>query len=172
MTVTVEPVVDRAAGTTNVRRPPDRHQGRIATATGRIAGWLERHSVTLVRISLGITFLAFGVLKFVPGASPAEELVMRTLDTLTLGIVHGQAAVFITAVLETFIGLTLVTGIGVRAGVVVLGGALVGIMSPLVLFFGDMFPGGTPTLEAQYVFKDIVLAAAGAVVAAKALRRR
>jgi hypothetical protein len=41
-------------------------------------------------------------------------------------------------------------------------------MSPLVLFFGDLFPG-TPTLEAQYVLKDVVLAAAGLVVAAKAL---
>ncbi|MDX6246920.1 MAG: hypothetical protein QOF10_280 [Kribbellaceae bacterium] len=50
----------------------------------------------------------------------------------------------------------------------VLGLSLVGIMSPLVLFFGDLFPG-TPTLEAQYVFKDIVLAAAGLVIAAKAL---
>jgi hypothetical protein len=41
-------------------------------------------------------------------------------------------------------------------------------MSPLVLFFGDLFPG-TPTLEAQHVFKDIVLTSAGLVIAAKAL---
>jgi hypothetical protein len=55
---------------------------------------------------------------------------------------------------------------------VVLGGALVGIVSPLVLFFSDMFPHGTPTLEAQYVFKDIVLAAAGLVIGAVALGAR
>ena len=40
-------------------------------------------------------------------------------------------------------------------------------MSPLLLFPGDLFPGGLPTLEAQYVFKDLVLGAAGAVVAAR-----
>ena len=49
---------------------------------------------------------------------------------------------------------------------------MVGIMSPLVLFYGDLFPGGLPTLEAQYVLKDIVLAAAGAVVAARRWVRR
>ena len=72
----------------------------------------------------------------------------------------------ITAVVECFIGITLITGRFVRAGLVVLAGALAGIMSPLVLFFSDMLPNGTPTLEAQYVFKDVVLAAAGLVIAA------
>jgi putative oxidoreductase len=75
-------------------------------------------------------------------------------------------------VLETFIGLTLITGIGLRAGLVVMAGWMVGIMSPVVLFFGDLFPGFTPTLEAQYVLKDIIVGAAGAVVAAQALGAR
>jgi putative oxidoreductase len=45
-------------------------------------------------------------------------------------------------------------------------------MSPLVLFFGDLFPDGTPTLEGQYVLKDIVLVAAGLVVAARVMGAR
>jgi putative oxidoreductase len=136
------------------------------------ARWLAAHGIQLLQLSLGTVFLAFGVLKFFPGASPAEALVMRTIDTLTLGLVHGQAAVVMTAVIETFIGLTLVTGVFLRTGLVVLTGSLLGMMSPLVLFFGDMFPGGTPTLEAQYVFKDIILAAAVLVIGAKALGAR
>ena len=134
----------------------------------RIATVLGRHSVDILRISLGLVFLGFGILKFFPGASPAEALVMRTLDTLTLGVVDGRNAVLLTALMECFIGLTLVTGKFLRTGLLVLGFSLVGIMSPLVLFFGDLFPG-TPTLEAQYVLKDFVLAAAGLVIAAKAL---
>ena len=137
-------------------------------ARERAAAWLAAHSITSLRISLGLVFLGFGVLKFFPGASPAEALVIRTLDTLTLGIVDGRNAVLLTALMECFIGLTLVTGKFLRTGLLVLGLSLVGIMSPLVLFFGDLFPG-TPTLEAQYVLKDIVLAAAGLVIAAKAL---
>jgi len=50
--------------------------------------------------------------------------------------------------------------------------ALVGILSPVVLFFGQLFPSDGPTLAAQYVLKDIVLAAAGMVVAASALGGR
>jgi hypothetical protein len=57
-------------------------------------------------------------------------------------------------------------------GLVAMAGWLVGIMAPVVLFPADMFPGFFPTLEAQYVLKDVVLAAAAAVVAAKALGAR
>jgi len=137
-------------------------------ALQRLTRWLARHSIDLLRVSLGLVFLGFGVLKFFPGASPAEALVARTLDTLSLGIVSGRSAVLLTAVAECFIGVTLISGKLLKIGLLVLAGSLVGIMSPLALFFGDMFPG-TPTLEAQYVFKDIVLVAGGLVVAARAL---
>jgi uncharacterized membrane protein YkgB len=138
----------------------------------RFSTWLNRYSVDLLRISLGFVFLLFGVLKFFPGASPAEALVERTIDTMTLGIVSGRNAVLLTAVMETFIGLTLLTGKLLRLGLVVLAGAFVGIMSPLVLFVGDLFPAGGPTLEAQYVIKDVILIAAALVVAAKVLGAR
>jgi uncharacterized membrane protein YphA (DoxX/SURF4 family) len=136
-----------------------------------LAVWLARHSIGILRVSLGLVFLGFGVLKFFPDASPAQALVERTLDTLTFGLLSGETALLVTAVAECFIGVTLVTGKLVKAGLVVLAGSLVGIMSPLVLFFGDLFPGA-PTLEAQYVFKDIVLVAAGLVVAVKELGGR
>lgn len=145
---------------------------RVRAIQSRAAGFLAAHSVTALRVSLGAVFLLFGALKLFPGVSPAEPLVMRTIDTLTLGVVSGQTAVFMTAVVELVIGITLTTGFAVRAGLVVLAGAMVGIMSPLVLFAGDLFPGGTPTLAAQYVIKDIVLVAAAAVVAARSLGAR
>jgi uncharacterized membrane protein YphA (DoxX/SURF4 family) len=143
----------------------------LAGARARLTRWLAKNSIDLLRVSLGVVFLGFGVLKFFPGASPAEALVARTIDTLSLGVVSGRGAVLLTAVAECFIGITLVSGKFLRVGLLVLAASLVGIMSPLVLFFGDMFPG-TPTLEAQYVFKDVVLAAGGLVVAARALGAR
>jgi putative oxidoreductase len=133
--------------------------------------WLSRHSITVLRISLGVVFLGFGVLKFFPGASPAEDLAIRTVDALTLGIVSGGPALWLTAAVECFIGMTLVSGRWLRAGLATLGLALIGILSPLVLFFGDLFPGA-PTLEAQYVLKDVVLAASGLVIGASALGAR
>jgi putative oxidoreductase len=116
--------------------------------------------------------LGFGALKYFPGVSPAEPLVMRTVDRLTFGVVTGTPAVVATAVVETILGLILLTGKGLRIGVVLMAGWLLGVMAPVVLFFGDLFPGFVPTLEAQYVLKDIIGAAAGAVVAAQAFGAR
>ncbi len=52
------------------------------------------------------------------------------------------------------------------------GGLARGHMAPVVLFPGEMFPGGFPTLAAQYVLKDIILVGAWAVVAAHVLGAR
>jgi len=75
-------------------------------------------------------------------------------------------------VLETFLGLILLTGHGLRLGLLVMASWLGAIMAPVVLFPGEMFPGGFPTLAAQYVPKDLILVAAWAVVAAQVLGAR
>ncbi|MGF1662001.1 MAG: DoxX family protein [Kineosporiaceae bacterium] len=131
-----------------------------------------RHGMDALRISLGVTFLLFGALKFVPGLSPAEPLVTRTLHALSLGLVGHGPAMVLTAAVETAIGITLTTGRFLRAGVALLALAFVGILSPLVLFAGDLVLRHGPTLEAQYVFKDIVLVAAGFAVAGQAVGAR
>jgi putative oxidoreductase len=127
--------------------------------------WLTRHSITVLRVCVGLVFLVFGLLKFQPGASPAEALARNTVNALTLHLINGHAAVLLTAEMETFIGLTLVTGWALRAGLAVMSVAMIGILSPLVLFAHQLFAHGV-SLEAQYVFKDIVLVASGMVVAA------
>ncbi|MFB6720572.1 DoxX family protein [Kribbella sp. NPDC056345] len=141
---------------------------RLVRSANSTLGWLSRHNVDILRVSLGLIFFGFGLLKFFPGASPAEALVTRTVGALTFGMVDGRNAVLMTAGLECFIGLTLITGLLLRSGLLVLAVSLGGIMAPLVLFFNDLFPGGTPTIEGQYVLKDIVLAAAALVIAARA----
>jgi uncharacterized membrane protein YphA (DoxX/SURF4 family) len=145
---------------------------RAAAGVDALAGVLTRHSVTALRVALGLVFLGFGVLKFFPGVSPAAELAQRTIGELTLHHVGPGPALLLTAIMETVIGLTLVTGKFLKSGLVLLAMALVGIMSPLVLFFDELFPAGGPTLTAQYVLKDVVLAAAAAVVGAAALGAR
>jgi putative oxidoreductase len=163
------------SATSTIERPAPataRPPGPVQRVVARVAERLAAHSVDWLRISLGLVILGFGTLKYFPGASPAEDLAMRTTDALTFGLVSGTAAVVGTAIVETVIGLTLLTGVGLRVGLVAMAGWLVGIMAPVVLFAGEMFPGGLPTLEAQYVLKDVILAAAAAVVAARALGAR
>lgn len=150
---------------------PARLADRVDAAVAATVRFLTRWSVPALRVALGLVFLGFGVLKLVPGASPAESIAARTVETLTFGVVGGTAAVIFTAVLETFIGLTLVTGRLLRTGLVALAVAMAGILSPIVLFAGELFGDGM-TLMGQYVLKDLVLVTGAAVVAAVALGAR
>lgn len=155
------------------------HDPRPAPAAGHEPALLDRtrtlfatYGVAALRISLGLVIAGFGSLKFFPGASPAEGLVLRTTEVLTFGLVEGRPAVLGTAAIELALGVVLLTGRFLGPGLVLMAGWLVGILSPVVLFPGEMFPDGLPTLAAQYVLKDVVLAAAWLVVAAHALGAR
>lgn len=133
-----------------------------------LSRWLVRHSIALLRIGLGGIFLWFGLLKFFPGISPIESLARRTMEVLTFGTIQGHRAMVVIAALECFIGLCFVTGRFLRVGVWLLAGQMLGAMSPLLLFPGELFSGpfNAPSLAGQYVIKDVVLIGAGLVIAA------
>lgn len=129
--------------------------------------WLTAHSIAFLRVSLGAVFLSFGLLKFFPGVSPAQNLVEHTTDILTLGLVPGPVALVGVAALECVIGLCLISGRCLRAAVYMLSVQLIGILSPVVLLAARLFDGphGAPTLEGQYVLKDVILVGAALVIA-------
>lgn len=133
-----------------------------------VSALLERWSMTVLRVGLGCVFLGFGLLKFFPGLSPAEGLVARTLDVLAFGVVPPRVGLVAVAALECAIGLGLITGRLLRPALALLGLQMAGAMSPLLLFPGELFGGPfhAPTLEGQYVLKDVVLISAGLVIAA------
>jgi uncharacterized membrane protein YkgB len=147
----------------------ERHARRfhpINRIDAMVTPWLARHSVSLMRISLGFVFLAFGVLKFFPNVSPAENMAIEAMDGLTFGIVPGSVGLVLVAAMETAIGLSLLTGRYLRVGIALLGMAMIGVLSPLVLFPGELFSRSynAPTLEGQYVVKDLVLLTSALVV--------
>ncbi len=131
-----------------------------------VADWVTRHSVTLLRVSVGLVFLAFAVPKLIPGASPLEGLVARTVEVLSFGLVSGQLGVILVGALEVLIAASLISGRLVGLGLLAMCGAMAGFFAPLVLFPGELLGGGI-TLEAQYILKDVVLIAAAAVIATR-----
>lgn len=135
-----------------------------------ITDLLARYSLPLLRVSLGLIFLGFGVLKFFPDLSPAEDLAQATMGRLTFGIVPDSIGILLVAGVETSIGVSLITGKYQRVGIALLAMAMIGVLSPIALFPGDLFGGeyNAPTLEGQYVLKDLVLLTSGMVVAAGA----
>ena len=56
----------------------EQSRGLFERIDARITHWMARHGITLLRLSLGFIFLWFGLLKFFPGLSPAQEA--RALD--------------------------------------------------------------------------------------------
>jgi putative oxidoreductase len=148
------------------------HTSARPTLERRVVAWLARYSVMLLRMSLGLVFLGFGALKFIPGLSPAEHLASRTLEILTLGLVPARVGLLLVASLETTIGLLLLTKRWMRLALGLLAVEMIGILSPIVLLPRQMFNGIVPTLEGQYVLKDVVIAAAGLVIAARTLGAR
>jgi uncharacterized membrane protein YphA (DoxX/SURF4 family) len=134
----------------------------------RLTQWMARYGVVLLRISLGIVFFWFGFLKFFPGLSPAQDLATRTIGVLTFGLIPPQASLFILAIWECLIGLGLIFGIFMRATLLLLFLQMPGTILPLFFFPQEAFTRVpyAPTLEGQYIIKNLVLVSAGIVIGA------
>jgi uncharacterized membrane protein YphA (DoxX/SURF4 family) len=141
---------------------------RFDQVDSRITRWMAKNGIPLLRISLGIVFLWFGVLKFIPGLSPADELATRTIQTLSFGLVKPEVSRPVLALWESVIGLGLITGWFMRGILFLLFVQMLGTITPLILFPAEawsVFPIA-PTLEGQYIIKNIVLISAGLVIGA------
>lgn len=129
---------------------------------------MARYGIVLLRVGLGLVFFWFGVLKFVPGLSPAQALATRTIELLTFGMIPPAAALLILAAWETLIGLGLISGRFLRTTILLLLMQMAGTITPLFLFPGETFTVVpiAPTLEGQYIIKNIVLIGAALVIGA------
>jgi uncharacterized membrane protein YphA (DoxX/SURF4 family) len=132
----------------------------------RITRWMARYGILFLRISMGIIFLWFGALKFFPGLSPAAGLATRTIERLTFGLIAPDVSIIILATWESLIGLGLITGYFIRATLLLLFLQMLGTISPIFFFPKEVFTilPYAPTLEGQYILKNMVLISAGLVI--------
>ena len=108
-----------------------------------ITNWMARAGLKFLRIGLGIVFFWFGILKFFPGLSPAEDLVRSTI------YLDPNTFVPILAAWETLIGLGLITGKFMRLTLMLLFLQMPGTALPLIILpdiVWNIFPYGL-TLE-------------------------
>ena len=134
----------------------------------RITNWMARYGIVFLRVSLGIVFFWFGVLKFFPGLSPAQDLATRTIDLLTFGLIPPNVSVLLLATWECLIGAGLILGIFMRATLLLLFVQMLGAITPIFFFPHEVFTHipYAPTLEGQYIIKNLVLISAGLVIGA------
>ena len=129
---------------------------------------MQKYGIILLRISVGIVFLWFGILKFFPNVSPAQGIATETIEILTFGILPQKSALIILAIWETLIGIGLIYGKYLRLILFLLFTQMFGTLTPLVIFPSETFTyfPFIPTLEGQYIIKNLILISAGLVVGA------
>lgn len=123
----------------------------------------ERPSPTLLRLALGIVFFHFGFLKFYPDLSPAEMLASQTIMRLSGYALDAKSAMFCLAILEVAIGLGFLFNICLRFVSVLFLFHMIGTFAPLFALPELAFKIApfAPTLEGQYILKNLVFVAAG-----------
>lgn len=149
-------------------RPGPLGTGPLLTVDLAVTRWMARSGPVLLRLSLGIVFLWFGALKFFPNLSAAQDLATRTISVLTNGLVPPSVSLPVLAAWECLIGIGLLAGRGLRAILFLLYMQMLGTLTPIVLFPDEVFARFpyAPTLEGQYIIKNMVLLSAGVVVGA------
>jgi uncharacterized membrane protein YkgB len=131
----------------------------------RIAAFMSRWGTPALRVSLAIIFVWFGLLKTL-GLSPAAGLVLATVAWMPLlPPEHWLAAI---GWWEVAIGLTFLHPLTVRIAIALLAMQMVGTFLPLLLLPQITFQAGhvpyAPTLEGQYIIKNLVIISAAIVL--------
>lgn len=124
--------------------------------------FMSNNKIKLLRISVGIIYIWFGMLKFFKGYSPAESLAINTIDILTFSLIPSTVSIILLAIIEVVIGVLLTLGLYTKQVVIVTLLHLTCTFVPLFAF-SDLSFTKLPfayTLLGQYIFKNIVIMAA------------
>ena len=131
----------------------------------RISAIMARYGTLAVRVSFGIIFIWFGILKPL-GVSSAAPLVRATVPWLPFFGV--DAWVGIIGWWEVAIGVCFLFHKTIRVAIALLFLQMVGTFLPLILLPEVAFQAGRipwgPTLEGQYIIKNLMIISAALVV--------
>lgn len=138
---------------------------RVERADRQIAAFMRDHGTPFLRLSLAIVFVWFGMLKPL-GLSPAEDLVLATVGWMPLLAPNTWLAVI--GWWEVAIGLAFLSRKTLRLAIALLFLQMVGTFMPLVMLPDVVFQAGhipyAPTMEGQYIIKNLVIISAALVI--------
>lgn len=138
---------------------------QFAALDMRVIAFFKRSFIPFARIALFITFFWFGFLKLI-ALSPAGPLA-ETLTQKTVGSGLFEPLFILLAFIECVIGLLFLIPKAVRIVVPLLLVHMLVVCSPLVLVPELTWQAPfVPTLEGQYIIKNIVIIAAALGIAA------
>ena len=131
-----------------------------------------KNNENLIRISLFIIFFWFGLLKPL-GLSAAEQLVLDTVYWMPLFSAHTWLSII--GWWEVIIGLCFLFEKTTKVALLLLLLQMTGTFMPLVILPDITFQNSnffTPTLEGQYILKNILIIAAALIISNKSLETK
>lgn len=133
-----------------------------------ITGWMAGKGLTLLRWSIGLIFLWFGLLKYFEGLSPAQDLAIETISIVTFGLIPDTLIIYGLATLEVLIGVGLIFNLFMRITLLLLFFQMAGTFLPVFFLPGEVFNvfPYSLSLEGQYIIKNIVIISSGIVLGA------
>ncbi len=130
-----------------------------------VLAFMQRWGIVALRISLAVVFIWFGILKPF-GLSSAEPLVLSTVRVLPL--LSPEQWLIVIGWWEVLIGVAFLFKKTTRLAIVLLAGQMVGTFMPLFVLPSVTFQAGhlpyAPTLEGQYIVKNLLIISAAMVV--------
>lgn len=139
----------------------------------RIADFMKGWGIFALRFSLGIIFIWFGILKPL-GLSPAEPLLLKTVRWLPF--FEPLTWLNLIGWWEVAIGAAFLFRATIRVAIALLALQMVGTFMPLILLPGTAFQAGhfpyAPTIEGQYIIKNLLIISAALVIGGTARGER
>ena len=131
-----------------------------------VIGFFRRAEIPLARFAIFLVYFWFGFLKIV-GFSPATPLV-QSLFEKTLGFMPFSTFYICFAVFEVAIGVMFLIRDFERPAIIMLGLHMITTAMPLVLLPNITWQAFlVPTLEGQYIIKNILIIALAVVVGSR-----
>ncbi|MES2278878.1 MAG: hypothetical protein V4592_22795 [Bacteroidota bacterium] len=122
--------------------------------------------IAILRVSIGIIYFWFGILKFFFGLSPAEQVASQTIHQLTFGLLPNHIAIQTLAVWECGLGVLLITCKWMKTVLILLFIHMIFTFTPFLFFPHQIFMRMPYdfTLLGQYIMKNIIIISSGIVL--------
>jgi uncharacterized membrane protein YkgB len=150
-----------------IKNPENFLNNQITKIDQQIARWMRRWSTPAIRISFGIIFIWFGILKLFD-VSSAESLLKATVVWLPFG--SPEFWLITIGWWEVAIGGTFLFARTTKIAIGLLFLQMFGTFMPLILLPEVTLQNGnifTPSLEGQYIIKNVMIISAALVLGGK-----
>lgn len=123
---------------------------------------IARDKTILIAISIGIAYLWFGLLKFFPHLSPAEDLAIETIAKITFHAIPEKVSIFILAIWESLVGALLLINYRKRWLIFLALVHMLFTFAPLFIMSDACFERHfyEPNLLGQYIIKNLIIVSA------------